>query len=294
MLVPVIALYAGLIGTVAVAAKSFNPLHHSGGSSPYFNAPSQDGIATSTPPNCKVDQAAYILRHGSRYPEPGSFTGWQSLFAKFQNASYTAKGALAFIPSWVPPVDDVPHQPLFLSSTGAREAFSLGVDLRKRYALTRGGQNMTVWAASQQRCVDTANFFLRGYLSQGDYLTALNENRGSIITLADSVNFTFANSLTASAACPAYNGPASAGATFASNFRAMYQPKIAARLNRDLEGLTLDPTDIGVMQDLCGLKAEINGDTRFCDVFEDSEWLDYEYALDLNYYYGYDFGFVLH
>ncbi|KAG6883739.1 hypothetical protein C0993_004158 [Termitomyces sp. T159_Od127] len=275
-----------ILPDITIVANSFNPLHHSGGSSPYFNAPSQDGIATSTPSNCKVDQAAYILRHGSRYPEPGSFTGWQALFAKFQNASYTATGPLAFIPSWVPPVDDIPHEPLFLSSTGAREAFSLGVDLRKRYALTRGGQNLTVWAASQQRCVDTASFFLRGYLSQGDYLTTPNENRGSIITLADSVNFTFADSLTPSAACPAYSGPASAGATSASNFRAMYQPKIAERLNRFLDGLTLDPTDIGVMQDLCGFQAEINGDTRFCDVFEDSEWLDYEYALDLNYYYG--------
>ncbi|KAG5352795.1 hypothetical protein C0989_000457 [Termitomyces sp. Mn162] len=278
-----VVLYAALVG--AVATGPFDPLQHSGASSPYFNAPSQDGIATSTPSNCKVDQAAYILRHGSRYPEPGSFSGWQSLFAKFQNATYTAKGPLAFIPSWVPPVDDIPHQPLFLSSTGAREAFTLGVDLRKRYGLTKGGDNITVWAASQQRVVDTASFFVRGYLSQGNYLTTPNENRGNIITLADSVNFTFADSLTPSAACPTYNA-ASTGATLASDFRATYQSNIAARLNHFLEGLTLNATDIGVMQDLCGFQAEINGDTRFCDVFEDSEWLDYEYADDLNYYYG--------
>ncbi|KAG6872779.1 hypothetical protein C0995_006699 [Termitomyces sp. Mi166 len=260
-----VAFYVVFVG--AVAAGSFDPLQHSGASSPYFDAPSQDGIPTLIPSNCKIDQAAYILRHGSRYPEPGSFNGWQSLFAKFQNATYTSRGPLAFIPSWVPPVDDIPHEPLFLSSTGAREAFSLGVDLRKRYGLTRGGENITVWAASQQRCVDTASFFIRGYLSQGNYLTTPNENRGDIITLPDSVNFTFANSLTPSAACPTYNG-ASIGATVASNFRATYQSNIAARLNRYLEGLTLNATDIGVMQDLCGFQAEINGDTRFCDVFE--------------------------
>ncbi|KAG6917500.1 hypothetical protein DXG01_002364 [Tephrocybe rancida] len=263
-----VALSAVLVG--AAVAGSFDPLQHSGPASPYFDAPSQSGIASSTPSNCKVDQAAYILRHGSRYPEPGSFAGWQSLFAKFQNATYTAKGPLAFIASWVPPVDDPPHQPLFLTSTGAAESFDLGVNLRKR-------------AASQQRCVDTAAYFVRGYLSQGNYLTTPTLNRGNIITLPDSVDFTFANSLTPSAACPAYNA-GSTGSTASNNYRLLYQTKIAERLNRFLDGLTLVASDIGVMQDLCGFQAEVNGDTRFCDVFE--EWLNYEYAHDLNYYYG--------
>lgn len=82
----------------------------------------------------------------SRFPEPGSLAGWQALFNKLQNATYIARGPLAFLPSWVPPVDDVPHEPLFLSSTGAREAFDLGVELRKRYRFTKGGDNFTVWS----------------------------------------------------------------------------------------------------------------------------------------------------
>ncbi|KAJ7685485.1 phosphoglycerate mutase-like protein [Mycena polygramma] len=269
----------------AVFCLSFDPLQHSGAASPYFDAPSQDGIALDTPTGCVVDQAAYILRHGSRYPEPGSFTGWQDLFKKFQNTSYTATGPLTFIPSWVPPVDDIPHEPLCLSSTGALEAFSLGVDLRKRYKFTRGGENITVWSAAQQRVLDTATFFTRGYLSQGNYLTAPSSNRGTIISLPDSVNFTFANSLTPSTGCPLYS-TGDTGAASATAFRATFQNAIAARLNKFLDGLTLNANDIGVMQDLCGFQAEVDGDTRFCDVFEDSEWLDYEYAHDLNYYYG--------
>ena len=160
-------------------------------------------------------------------------------------------------------------------------------------------------AADQQRCVDTANYFTLGYLSQGNYLSAPNANRGHIITSPDSVNYTFAASLTPSAACPAY--PSGNTASKAGEFRATYQGKIAARLNRFLDGLTLTATDIGVMQDLCGFQAEVSGDTRFCDIFEgehdriacalmhrrgyfellaESEWLNYEYAHDLNYYYG--------
>lgn len=86
-----------------------------------------------------------FINPNSRYPEPGSFSGWQALFTKFQNASYTASGPLSFIPTWIPPVDDQPHQPLYLTSTGARESFDLGVELRKRYRLTPGGANFTVW-----------------------------------------------------------------------------------------------------------------------------------------------------
>ncbi|RPD65418.1 phosphoglycerate mutase-like protein [Lentinus tigrinus ALCF2SS1-7] len=274
------ALFAGVSGALA----GFNPLHHSGPASPYFDAPAQFGILSTTPVQCSVDQAAYLVRHGSRFPEPGSFAGWQSLFAKLQNATYNAKGPLSFLPSWTPPIDDIPHDPLFLSSTGSREAFDLGVELRKRYRLTRGGDNFTVWSAGQQRVVDTATYFTLGYLSQGNYISAPGENRGHVITMPDSVNYTFADSLTPSAGCPAYS---SGDTSFkATTFRGTYQSTIANRLNKYLDGLTLNATDIGVMQDLCGFQAEVNGDTRFCDIFTESEWLDYEYAHDLNYYYG--------
>ncbi|KAJ7583789.1 phosphoglycerate mutase-like protein [Mycena floridula] len=266
--------------------RAFNPLQHSGPASPYFDAPSQAGISPETPDGCIVDQAAYILRHGSRFPEPGSFSGWQSLFAKFQNTSYTARGPLSFIPFWVLPVDDQPHEPLFLSSTGAGEAFDLGVQLRKRYGFTKGGGGITVWSAAQQRVLDTATYFIRGYLSQGNYLDSPNSNRGTVISLVDSAtNSTFADSLTPSASCPLY-AAGDTGAASATAFRVTYQQAIANRLNEFLDGLVLTPSDIGVMQDLCGFGFEVSGDRRFCDVFQDSEWLDYEYAQDLNYYYG--------
>ncbi|PIL27452.1 hypothetical protein GSI_10601 [Ganoderma sinense ZZ0214-1] len=223
------ALFAFLSLVTLAYSTDFNPLHHSGPASPYFNAPSQFGVPPSTPAQCKVDQAAYIVRHGS-------------------------------------------------------EAFDLGMELRKRYRFTKGGDNFTVWSAGQQRVVDTATYFTLGYLSQGNYLSAPGTNRGQVVTTPDSVNFTFADSLTPSTACPLYSqGDTSAKAT---TFRGTYQGNIANRLNKFLDGLALDATDIGVMQDLCGFQAEVDGDTRFCDIFDESEWLDYEYAHDLNYYYG--------
>ena len=85
--------------------------------------------------------------------------------------------------------------------------------------------------------------------------------------MPDSVNTTGADSLTASAACPNYSPAAAGGGNFSSAFRAMYQPGIAARLNTMLDGLTLNTTDVGVMQDLCGWSVHINGDRRFCNIF---------------------------
>ncbi|KZV70020.1 phosphoglycerate mutase-like protein, partial [Peniophora sp. CONT] len=266
-----------------VQASKFNPLQHSGPASPYFDAPESDDIGYETPDGCVVDQAAYLVRHGSRYPEPGSFGGWQSLFWKIQNATFTASGPLAFLPSWVPPVDDIPHEPLFLTSNGAREAFNLGVQLREEYGFTPGGSNVTVWSAGQQRVVDTATYFVRGYLSQGNYIGLTDANQGTIVTLPDSVNYTFANSLTPSAACPNY--AVGTNSTIVNSFRASYRGGQARRLNKYLHGLVLDENDVGVMGDLCGFLAALNGDRRFCNIFADDDWLNYEYAHDLNYYY---------
>ena len=121
-------------------------------------------------------------------------------------------------------------------------------------------------SAGQQRVVDTATYFTLGYLSQGNYLSTLSANRGQIVTMPDSVNFTFADSLTPSTGCPLYSqGDTSAKAT---TFRGTYQGNIATRLNKFLDGLALDATGISVMQDLCGFQAEIDGDTRFCDIFD--------------------------
>ncbi|KII87239.1 hypothetical protein PLICRDRAFT_177012 [Plicaturopsis crispa FD-325 SS-3] len=286
-----------VLSLIATGVTAFNPqqqpldpLQHSGAWSPYFDAPPQDGIPAALPSGCTVSQAAYLVRHGSRYPEPGSSASWTTLQQKIHNASFASQptGPLAFLPTWVSPVDDAAHEPLYLSATGAGEGFALGVALRKRYRLTPGGQNFTAWTAGQQRVVDTATYFLRGYLSQGNYLSSPSLNRAHLLTLPDSVNYTSADSLTPSAACPAYT-TGDTGAVTANAWRAAYQGRVAERLNKgELRGtgVVLTAGDVGVMQDLCGFSAEIDGDLRFCDVFEPSEWLDYEYAHDLNYYYG--------
>ena len=38
------------------------------------------GISPEVPQGCDVDQAVYVSRHGSRYPDPGAYNGWVSLY----------------------------------------------------------------------------------------------------------------------------------------------------------------------------------------------------------------------
>ena len=57
-----------ILAAIALApiaqAERFNPLHHSGPASPYFDAPVTDNVDYDTPDGCVVEQAAYLVRHG--------------------------------------------------------------------------------------------------------------------------------------------------------------------------------------------------------------------------------------
>jgi hypothetical protein len=44
--------------------------------------PDVHGISSDVPDGCTVDQAAYVVRHGSRYPDPGAYSGWVALYQK--------------------------------------------------------------------------------------------------------------------------------------------------------------------------------------------------------------------
>lgn len=57
----------------------------------------------------------------------------------------------------------------------------------------------------------------------------------------------YANSLTATNGCSNF----AENDTLASTYRSAYQPAIATRLNKYLDGLVLTATDIGPMMDLC-------------------------------------------
>lgn len=56
-----------------------NPLQWLGANSPWFAGPNVNDIDSEVPENCYVEQAAYAVRHGSRYPDTGAYNGWVSM-----------------------------------------------------------------------------------------------------------------------------------------------------------------------------------------------------------------------
>jgi hypothetical protein len=130
---------------------------------------------------------------------------------------------------------------------------------------------------NELRVLDTATYFMRGYLSAGNYLSDPSLNRGHLIVLANGLtaeqsanatNGSFADSLTPSTSCPPYALFSNNGSSTSNTFSGTFQNQTAARINALLRGnLSFNATDIGVMQDLCGFGFEISGDRRFCEVF---------------------------
>ncbi|TGO57248.1 hypothetical protein BOTNAR_0205g00140 [Botryotinia narcissicola] len=177
------------------SSSATNPLTSLGA-----NRPNVHGISNHVPENCYVDQVAYNVRHGSRYPDSGAYAQWTSLYAEIQAANFTSTGSLAFLKSWKPVLTNPTLQIAQESPTGFKEAYDLGYQLRTRYSnLYSYGQPFISWANLYPRVVQTAQNFVRGFLGS----TA--SNLGMVVTInstgSESALF---DSLSPSDLCPSF------------------------------------------------------------------------------------------
>jgi acid phosphatase len=76
-----------LLTASVVHAADFDPTQQLGGNSPWFQGPDVNDIAYEVPEGCSVDMAAFVSRHGSRYPDQGAYNGWVALSAKVSSRS---------------------------------------------------------------------------------------------------------------------------------------------------------------------------------------------------------------
>ncbi|KAJ5869021.1 hypothetical protein N7455_003962 [Penicillium solitum] len=296
---------------------SSSPLQYAGGNAPYFAGPNVNGIENKTPEQCTVRQAAYVVGHGSRFPDTGSYESWVALYhkvrysclyprvfnsAKFslfipyvqiqaatQQDGFEARGSLKFIPKWKPVLTNPASQLAQESMTGWKEAGDLGYQLRSRYpGFYQDGTPFHVWAnqykspINESRVVQTARAFLNGYLYE------YADSYGTVV----SVNSTgspaaIGNSLGPSDSCPAFSS-ISSGGNNVTNWDATWLPRALHRINSQVRGnLTFDETDILFFPYLCAYESQIEGRlSPWCDVFAENELRDYAYSQDLSYFYG--------
>ncbi|KAI0122854.1 histidine acid phosphatase [Xylariales sp. AK1849] len=259
-----------------------NPLKRLGASAPWFAGPDVFGISSEVPEYCYVDQAAYLLRHGSRYPDSGAYSGWADMQERFSAGNYTASGSLSFLPNWKTVLTNPLLQIAMLNPTGTKEVHDLGYQLRTRYPdLYQDGDEFVVWANNYTRVLQTAKTFVQGFLG---FSAATN---GSVISVT-SKGFAGAigDSLAPSDMCPSFSD--TSGGDNKTTWDDLYIPPIRDRLQAQIEGnLTLTASDIDQIPYLCGFESHITGKlSPWCDIFTDEELKQYEYSNDLRYYYG--------
>ncbi|KFA60249.1 hypothetical protein S40285_08077 [Stachybotrys chlorohalonatus IBT 40285] len=262
-------------------ALAKNPLAHLGGNGPWTVAPDVHGISTDVPDNCYVDQAAYVLRHGSRYPDAGAHSGWVDMARRFREYNFTASGPLSFFHSWDTPLTHPDIQIAQQSQTGYKELHDLGYTLRTRYPnLYEEGDNFYVWANNYTRVLQTAQMFVRGYLGTNSSVV------GNVVSVtARGVPAHLADTLAPSDMCPTFRDNSSPQT---SVWQATWLPGFIDRLSRYIDGdLELQNGQWNDFPYICGFESQITGRmSPFCDTFTQEELNAYEYQQDLRYYYG--------
>ncbi|KAI2794769.1 hypothetical protein POX_a01370 [Penicillium oxalicum] len=262
---------------------SSNPLPYSVANSPYFPGPNVNGVDNEVPKKCTVQQAAYVVRHGSRFPDTGSYNAWVALKDKIQIAvngsNFEARDSLSFIKDWTPVLTNPKLQIAQESMTGWKE---VDPDFYE------DGNPFYVWAnqyanpINKSRVVQTARAFVRGYLYE------FADTYGTVVSVnsTGSVN-AIGNSLGPSDSCPKF-GATSSGGNNVTDFDATWVPKALKRINKLVHGnLTFTESDILFFPYLCGYESQITGRlSNWCGVFTEDELRHYAYSQDLSYYYG--------
>ncbi|KAI1633550.1 histidine acid phosphatase [Biscogniauxia mediterranea] len=249
---------------------AMNPLQWLGANGPWYAGPNVYGISPEVPDNCYVDQAAYVSRHGSRYPDQGAYNGW------FQADNYTARGSLSFLPTWQPVLTNPSQQIANENPTGAKEAYDYGYP-----DLYQHGDEFMVWANNYSRVLQTASMFVRGFLG---FAAGMN---GSVVSVTSKgYPAGLGDSLAPSDMCPNFSD--TEGGDYKTTWDDIWTPPVQKRLQRLIGGnLTLTSDDIHQIPYLCGFESHITGRlSPWCDVFTDEELKQYEYSNDLRYYYG--------
>lgn len=264
---------------VSYSEYAFSPLQHLAGIAPFFQSRGY-GIDPAVPDTCVVEKATYLSRHSNIYANDNDYEIYiEPLVAKLNATNATFSGELSFLSNWTNPIseDDVED----ITPSGSLDAQALGLTFAARYPqFSNASANTTkIWAATSERSNQTAYSFAQGFsgsLRMAPQLVEIYEGKNES-----------ADSLTPHSSCPAYSG--SAGVKQSNVFLYTYAPAIIERLGA-LTNVNLTAYDISAMQRLCGYETVIRNSSNFCSLFTADEWLQFEYANDIQYHYSLGYG----
>ncbi|GAB9466680.1 Phosphoglycerate mutase [Globisporangium polare] len=274
--------------SVQAYSASFDLLDHTSQLSYYHPAnPFYPVDQTALPAKCTVDQLHLVARHMTRYPSTGSYKGLQRFETKVQTVlaqanTTTLAPELEFLRTWKlnTVVTNSATQVENITALGLQEAFDFGQSVRSKYAHLYQPDS-TVWSGSVERVQLTAKSFMKGLYGQA----AEDNHYANLITSNSSDHNMGANTLTPIDSCT--NFPKDISGSYQTAFTATWVPQSLARLEKLWPGFGFISDDLFGMMDLCMYEMNLLGKTqrRFCQVFTDEEWINYEYNKDFGYYY---------
>lgn len=133
--------------------------HQWGQYSPFFNV--QGKISPVVPAGCAVSFAQLLSRHGARDPTFDRTVLYDKTVTKIKTSVHQFKGKYAFLANYTYTLGADQ-----LTAFGEQEMVNSGIEFFDRYESLANSYRPFVRAASQERVVESAQKFVRGYLEQ--------------------------------------------------------------------------------------------------------------------------------
>ncbi|GHJ85260.1 hypothetical protein NliqN6_1662 [Naganishia liquefaciens] len=153
------------------------------------------------------------------------------------------------------------------------------------------GPPYKIWTASSSRDIDTAQAFIKGAFP--DHQAGKDGNGDGVnvqLIKVPNKKKDWEQSLTPHKACDTFEKESSLKP--AAEWLHVYAPRVRQRLNDVVPRIAerLEDMDVLAMMELCGYETIIQGDSGFCNVFTDDEWLDGEWYFDVRFHYMMGYG----
>lgn len=272
------------------ASNSFDLLKHWSNLSPWYSVGRNTfGLDSSPnpPDTCCVTGLHLLHRHGARYAtgstSPASPAALAGRLNKAPN-TWNASGDLAFLNDWTYKLGEE-----LLTPFGRQQMFDLGVSMRMKYGfLLRNFTDTNTLPVfrteSQDRMLKSSLNFASGFFGY----PFQDQYQQSITIEAPGIN----NTLAPYSTCPNANDDTKGGrgAWYVKNWTGNYLKAAQARLQPQMQGYELTIDDLFSFQFMCAYETVALGYSKFCQLFSEEEWAGFDYALDLNSWYGSAFG----
>ena len=277
------------------SVEQYNVIKYLGGSAPYIQREGY-GISTDFPNTCSIEQVQMISRHGERFPSKGDGVAFEKVLTKFQNYG-EFKGDLSFLNTYQYFVTDSDYYEKETSPenskgpyAGTTNAFRHGLYFANRYKDLFNGETLPVFTSNSGRCFQTANFFARGLLGD-DYddgagaAGADGAGGGTKVkyVVIDEDPKMGANSLTPRYACK--NLDNNANLDLIASYDKTYLQDILTRWQVDNPSLDLTLDEVSSLFLWCAFELNVRGQSPFCLLFTNDEFIKSGYRNDIVNYY---------